>query len=1107
MISDKERILSQFEPDIAPKLLEFAEFISNHESDVFVFMSRKFCCLYDILLSIGATPVQIPIVSDKLLDIETDFFTDKIVTIVDDIVICGTTLWKAKDKLINYYGAKEVRTFVFCVNEKYWVRECIEPEYKAIVLSEDRSLTFCSSVVNALSIAPRPYAVEFPYLLEIEIKKKYWQQILSSKDWNVYDITNKLQEDNSICVLTFFPSVTMLDEIGKVFGECAKNLTDIIKVRAYAKKVSWGIKMSIIPIVTFKALTKESIDVLFSNFLEILGVQGFSNSNDLFDEFKSPVSRLRIIQYAAALVVGTKYKFNLERTLDKKLNFQLRDLDVELLFGKWHLPWIKALSKFYFEVEDRLFLNVVGIEEAILSLEETELNALMNDGDLLIDSALSQEDDDFPKDDPRNIFSDFSNIFLSLYHKKEIPSRLEVKEAAPKGDWERIKRIDRLETGITWMGILKYLKNIFHYELTPEVKNVLSLVLDYSVDKGICVPVSRYNLEGNILFRAYRHGEDVKFAEEETELCGMAIENAQHVINKGEIPKLFLEKLLVLLIKIGVSKNILQIQYGTTGQEGIAKIGFYLHGAVVKLKKRSSYNAESNIWLSRHLLEKRVIRKSSKGMYAFYEHYPAIQISSTSRTESQKFGYILGLLYKGYSSNGATTRLNDDDLIFLSTCFRPRDVAAALLVELDLFVADLLPILNSIVNQFEVKRINRIEAHELIIKNIGFTALNSLHKKTRGWLEEGARKAIKKGEDILKNLNQFTTKLDWEGYWASLEILVREDEEKVFRDYIMQMSCLGHHALFYENLLEVVLLHDKQTNFQNNTKLQMSVEKLKGFSKRTVEVKSDLLSINEYRLVENLQKQIESGFESFDELKTVKYIKNKLSEVSFELSKLIPKVGGLLDEFEQTGDQTISYDYVIYYDIVDSTANKMAKLGNDIESYRNQVKRTKSSINSFVSIMEKKAREEREEIYCWNGDEASTNDAKYVFFSSAKSGFSLRRVREFVDRLYELSNSDISFRMIICPANAFYSHVFKRFQRTEVEGELFWEHFSRIQKKFGELELKNPSHRNLVLFVRNEFTSVDEEKFSLKQKLWSGEIETSIAASYIKTYGELWANG
>ena len=181
MLTNKEKILAQFEPDIAAKLLEFVETISKQDSDVFVFMSRKFCCLYDLLLSIGAPPVQKPIVSDKVSHLETDFFQGKIVTIVDDIIICGTTIWKAKDKLLNHFGAKEVRTSVFCVNEKYWVKECIEPEYNAI-LSEDRSLTFCSSIVSSLSIAPRPYAVEFPYFSETEIKDQFWQQILSSTD-------------------------------------------------------------------------------------------------------------------------------------------------------------------------------------------------------------------------------------------------------------------------------------------------------------------------------------------------------------------------------------------------------------------------------------------------------------------------------------------------------------------------------------------------------------------------------------------------------------------------------------------------------------------------------------------------------------------------------------------------------------------------------------------------------------------------------------------------------------------------------------------------------------------------------------------------------------
>ncbi|HEX6378975.1 MAG TPA: phosphoribosyltransferase family protein, partial [Nitrososphaeraceae archaeon] len=713
----KGKILAQFEPDIAAKLLEFSETISKQDSDVFVFMSRKFCCLYDLLLSIGASPVQKPIVSDKALDLETTFFRNKTVTIVDDIIICGTTIWKAKEKLLTHFGAKEVKTSVFCVNEKFWVKECIEPDYKAAVLSEDRSLTFCASIVSSLSIAPRPYAIEFPYYSETEIKEQYWQQILSSTDWNVYDISNKIQEDNEVSTLTFFPSATILDELKISFGESVISLFDIAKVRVYARKMNWGIKMSFVPIITFKPLTKSSLDKLFDNTIDILAINGFDQYyiNNFKKDFSNPVSKLRFIQYASALVLASKFRQNLKKSLDKFINLELRDLDIELLFGHWNLPAVKALGKNILYKDDPVLTNILGIEPAKLDLETTELKALMEDESKQRQQHFIEDDEVFPLDDPRNIFSDFSNIFLSLYHKKELPSRAQVAEAAPKGDWEKIKKIDRLETGITWNGILEYLKNIFHYDLTNDVKNVLSLVLDYSVDKGICVPVTRFNPENDVVFRAYRHGEDVKFAEEETELCGLAIENAQNVIGKESVPKLFLEKLLVLFIKIGASRNILQVQYGTSGQEGIAKIGFYLQGAVVKLKKRNSYNAESNIWLSKHLLEKGVIIKADKKRYSFNKHYHAIQTSSSSRSESQKFGYILGLLYKGHEQGKEHIHLTDDDLVYLTTCFRPRDVAAALLVELDLYIDDLYPFIQTTIDEYRKKRLNKPEKQKAFI--------------------------------------------------------------------------------------------------------------------------------------------------------------------------------------------------------------------------------------------------------------------------------------------------------------------------------------------------------------------------------------------------------
>jgi len=1091
MESFKTRILSQFESDIALKLLEFAEHLSSVECDVFVFMSRKFCCLYDLLLSLGVAPVQKTIVSDKILDSNTDFFKNKTVVIVDDIIICGTTIWKARNQLLDIFGAKEVFTYVFCVNNEFWVKELIEPTYKSIVLSEDRSLTFCSSIVNALSIAPRPYAIEFPHFSNIEVKNQYWQQILSAKEWNVYDISNHLQESNNISTLTFFPSVTILDELKKVFGECVFNLIDIAKIRLYNTQMNWGIKMSIVPIVTFKTLTKENIQETFNNVLCLLQSQGYNQ--DHIDQFKhqfvSPVCKLRFLQYSAALILASKFKFTLQDNIDKDLNFELQTLDVELLFGKWNIVAVNALSKLYLNNKTIQYASVTNIYPAILDLEITELKELITDKEVTEEF----DEDTLPQDDPRNVFSDFSNIFLSLYHNKELPSREEVKIAAKEKQWDKIKKIDRLETGITWIGILEYLKTIFKYELTPTVKNVLSLVLDCSVDKGICVPVTRYNVETNRIFRAYRHGEDVKFAEEETELCGLAIEKAQQVMDMPSVPKLFLEKLLVLFIKIGVTRGVLQLQYGTTGQEGIAKIGFYLQGAVVKLKKRNSYNAESNIWLSKHLIEKKVIKSTGdKKRYSFFKHYPAIQISSSSRTEAQKFGHLLGILYRGYSENGVTHRLDDDDLVFLSTCFRPRDLAAALLVELEFYIDDLLPMLEGFKSLLEP-----ID-HKILVNNRGYIALNSLHKKTAGSFSRGAQKAIEKGRRILGKINEYAI-LDWDGYWTSLEILKREDEETVFNGLIDQMATVGHRILFYVNLVDVIIVKRK-----NPEDIIDAVDKLKRYANRARLIDKDFLSHSEEQLVINLQTHIATNFREFDDAKTLTYIHKKLGGFNHELSKLTATVSSRLDEFEQRGDGTISYDYVVYYDIVDSRANKRINVQKEVEDYRAKVKKTKSFINDIVTQMQKKAIEEKDELYCWNGDTSSTNDSKYIFLSSSKQGFNIRRIREFVDRLFNLSDDDISFRIVISPATVFYSHLFKRFQRTEVEGEKYWEHFSSIQQKFKELEAENSSYKNLILFIGNDISTIQSEKFEFSRKIWSGLIETSVAASFFKTNAELW---
>ncbi|MBO3696973.1 phosphoribosyltransferase family protein [Roseivirga sp. E12] len=1100
----KDKILAHFEPDLAVKLLEFGETLSKVDCDVFVLMSRKFCCLYDLLTSVGVTVIDKPVVSDKLLDTDTFIFQNKRVAIVDDIVICGTTIWKAKSNLLENYGAKEVLTYVFCTNEKYWVPECIDPDYKAVVLSDQRSLTFCASIVSALSIAPRPYAVDFPLFHQLEIKEKYWQLFISSQAWNVYDITNTMQELNGVSSLSFFPTTEVLDDFRSRIGESVFNLVEISKIRVYSIKNDWGFELSVMPIVTFKPILSDDISLITDSLESSLYKIGFETKDiaRLGKQHNSLTSKLRLIQYISSILLARIFRKDVEYVLEKKLRIETRQLDVDLLFGKENYHIVHEIGRYLLENDTLSFLSNGVIEPSEIETSNTEFEDLFEEGQLNV-----VEINDFNQDNYRNVFADFSNIFLSLYRYKELPSRVKVREHAPLNQWDEIRAIDRLETGITWSGILTYLKKTYEYELTDKVKNVLSLILDYSIDKGICVPVTRYDESTGAIYRAYRHGEDVKFAEQETQLCGHLIETAIKSYDKEALPKLYLEKLLVLFIRVGVTRGIFQLQYGTSGQDGVAKIGFHLHGAVVKMKKRNNYNVESDLWLSRHLLERQVIERAGDNNYRFKEHFDAIQISTSSIPESKKFGMILGLLVKGVTKEDDTLRLTDDDLIFLSTCFRPKDVAAALYVEHDIFIDRLSPTVVSVLNAIAEGKAVPYHKRKEIVQGDGFTALNSIHKKFRGWRNSGAQQAISKGTRILTALNQDTAVLDWESYWDSLSILEREDEQSIFDKDIEVMARIGHRLLLNVNFLTLLLLlNPEEIEKTRKKRISSSVKKIKAFMERTIAVDVNLLNERDLTLVSNLDGHSNSDFRNFDILGTAKYLQKEIGSLNYEMSKTRGAVSFELDRFEQHGDGTISYDQVIYYDIVDSTATKKMRTHQDVEAYRSLIKKTKLGINDFVTSMQKNAQQNKDDMYCWNGNATSTNDAKYIFLSSAKQGFNNRRIKEFIDRLYSFSTESISFRMIVSPTNVFHSDVFKRFRSTEVEGEHFWEHYSRVHKFFKHLEDKFESHKNLVLFIgNNETIDFNMEGSGLfSEKLWQGEIETVIAAGHFKTYGELW---
>ena len=83
-------------------------------------------------------------------------------------------------RLLQNECNSDVSVYVFCVDNKWWVKDLIIPDYITLELDDQELMTFCTGEVRAMSLLPRPYLVDFPISNPIRIRNKDLQCIISS---------------------------------------------------------------------------------------------------------------------------------------------------------------------------------------------------------------------------------------------------------------------------------------------------------------------------------------------------------------------------------------------------------------------------------------------------------------------------------------------------------------------------------------------------------------------------------------------------------------------------------------------------------------------------------------------------------------------------------------------------------------------------------------------------------------------------------------------------------------------------------------------------------------------------------------------------------------
>lgn len=1097
-MSTRKIILNQFEPNFAIPLIEFGKSLSKIDADFLIFMARKALCLYDVLLYIGIPPIEKCVLSDRVLDMCLDPFKGKKIALIDDTLILGTTLYKTKKTLESI--ANEVSVHVFCTDNDWWSKDLIMPDSNVLELNDDRLLNFCTAEIRALSLLPRPYIVDFPLTSNFFIKESNFHLLLSCVEWVGQRISSQLQMKNGVEIYTFFPTEDILSELKVSFGEPIYSCFDITKIRLFARKSTDGYFIQLVPMITLKPLTYKHAEGLFFTFINKLNNISDISVDNIVHYFNSPVSCFRGIQYLLSSFLGTRFIDSLTSTMGQQIKIEYDGAEIDRHFGPWlHDEMIGACKNAYsaFSLSSSNGADFIEVNHAKLPYE---IRKYTKEKFRTCRSVYGNIFKGRKKRQGKEVlfFPSITEVFLHLFDTEELPAREEVKRLgirAVDGPPESAPHRNRLNIGIPWVSIIDYLGKLYDIVITKDIENLLSLTLDTCNDLGIAVPVTC--CQKGIVYRGYRHGEDVHFTDDELGLAYEAIQGLLKSTNRNNVPKLVLEKLLVLLIKIGAAKDFLEPLYGTSGSDGTAKIGFYLMGAVPILYRGPTDFADREIWLTKYLLKRNVIKLDQSGMYVLGEKKKGNYKTPDAPSRSYELGRILGILLRSSKdSSRQNAPLSTEALTTLATCSRPIHAAAAIQIELDLFREWYEDNGRSILLSTDWSNPQMIwERRKYLIQSLGYTSINQANLKFVAYKNNHTKGIVEACERYLED-NPSTDILarTWSSYWIDIKSQKEVGEKKKFDPLIDKGGVLFWDIGLCLLLIDLSLSCRSYLLSKNKSypqKIEYVFKKVNSFNKRMLSTQINQSSFSA-SLIRRFNEIEQSRNYNFDHQSAFNYAISYIDEKITDISNLVDSMDSVKEVYGRIYYRQ-DYKYILYYDIYDSTAEKANLKGKDLIIYRDKVRKFKKTLNMGFYRISKEARSKRSQIFCYNGNLTSSNDCKNVFFGGSYTKVYLEKTFKM---LIEMSSSfhDIQLRIYILPCAFAGTKAYRYEGDTEVTGERFWEHFSRLLKASSKFEEEYIKESSFVLIATedlfNSFKIPDEATWiNLNRSTVISEIE------------------
>ena len=807
MTYSQQQFLNQFDQPIRNYIIEYCKKISKKNYDVYLLMARKAACLMSVLESLGFVSLNGVVVSDRVQDYNPDWLKGKRIAIIDDTIISGTTINKLIGRLESF-GVAEIAVHTFCV-DSYWYRDDMlkndKHEYLVqpyIKLEHSSCIRFCRQIVNALSVIPRPYNIDFPTYEIRKLTRLNYHNLLSDSNWKIVNTTTLLQSQNDVDSVSLNFNREMLDQFFALLGVDLRNAM-FVKIRLFSKKLidnknpkSCRYLVRVVPYAIFNKMESSMADKIVSAICRSEGKE----KSLLDSEFVTNCSKMVFIQYYFSERLMKWWALYAEKLLGKNLEATINKRSLSLLFSPSIIEIVSNFKHGTPVVLDGLTTSVLNRNPEIeYTVDQEGIN-------------------------PFEVRDCLTQVFLDMYYKKELPARrLALKYGRDMFiDDSKDYYTHRLECGVSLVDLKKQVAK--HVDNSTDANLILSTFLDNAIDAGIAVPITIS--EKGVLYRGFRHGEEVVWGDANDKMLAVFFERIFG--KKGTVPKLQFEKMLSLFLKLGLKRGLLtDYNFALPDSKKVRIIGVrsYLYGQVtinyeIMPGQKTAFNPvldseDTGQWTTTRFKDLGLIKESTSSGYELhfenmpymqYERYKevdeSVDLDRNIMNDIQDMADVFKLCYD-------SKLLNDDKLVWLTSCLSLLDNTSSLNAEIVLYKNGVDSYINRIKGALIGKRltVDFLKGLRNTKKQKIWTAVNSGRIKFVDYKQDKGKQLIYEIEKELSDLNGFASR-EWWQFWSQ-ELQQKEERDddlnelnnksgRILIDVLNVLACL--HVFLYECL-------------------------------------------------------------------------------------------------------------------------------------------------------------------------------------------------------------------------------------------------------------------------------------------------------------------